>query len=665
MPVKKSNQGAKTATKRGQSIPKKKGGSKIGKILSQTAKDFGEIARSTPAGVVQLHGAIDSALPRGPLERGNEKHNDYTGIKDIGKAQIQAVKDLRHPLRHPGYSLLTALGIAAPVAKVGTVGATVAKTGKLPKKGKPPTRKLTYRARDLDPDSKEQKTLRSVSGRRDKPTITEQSVILPASKVPTTRLAQEVLDKIRMRNPDWQKRKVLKGVARDRDIIDRLERPALQKGVIGATKEAASKESWGELRNPGQWIPEINAGVRGARLFRPGYILPNLGGSIATNLIEGPVKSYKAGVASRKFRGEGAKQRIGHRDIDPETQADIDRIDAIMGEGAAQGAAEQGLRHTDDGRVISGPLSTFMRGVGQSLGKITDRESRRRHFFREAEAQGIDIQSPEAIHALLNSPRLRKDLLQIARRAEPSAIKFTRTRNLEGVPKRAHQKLDQKLAENIFLYRWLTGSAAYTGRMVAEHPTLSAALAAQGTISPQIDDVLEEYPKFMSRYIPVGMRDKLPLVSNLQAATLFDSPGELADLIGEIGDDPRNAIDPLAPFQRGAAVAALGYDPFRRQELATRANPTPGILERLAFGSDVETRSIPYRTLIEGLRTPEEDRSGKLFPRTNEDLLKTFTFGGPVPTPVNPKVAASMKKNEDQDKKPRKRRRKKKINSGY
>jgi hypothetical protein len=79
----------------------------------------------------------------------------------------------------------------------------------------------------------------------------------------------------------------------------------------------------------------------------------------------------------------------------------------------------------------------------------------------------------------------------------------------------------------------------------------------------------------------------------------------------------------------------------------------------------VETRSIPYRTLIEGLRTPEEDRSGKLFPRTNEDLLKTFTFGGPVPTPVNPKVAASMKKNEDQDKKPRKRRRKKKINSGY
>jgi hypothetical protein len=307
-----------------------------------------------------------------------------------------------------------------------------------------------------------------------------------------------------------------------------------------------------------------------------------------------------------------------------------------------------------------------MRGVGQSLGKVTDRESRRRHFFREAAAQGIDIQDPQVIHALLNSPKHRKDLIQIARRSEPAAIKFTRTRNLEGVPKRFHQKVDQRLAENIFLYRWLTGSAAYTGRMVTEHPTLSAALAAQGTISPQIDDVLEEYPKFMNRYIPTGMRGKLPMVSNLQAATLFDSPGELAELIGQVQDDPRKVIDPLAPFQRGVGVAALGYDPFREQELATRSDPIPGILDRLKFGADVETRSIPYRTLIEGLGTPADKRSGKLFPRTNEDLLKTFLLGGPVPTPVNPKVAANMAKQQKEDKEwSRKRKPKKRSRQGY
>src|SRR6185312_10434609 len=111
----------------------------------------------------------------------------------------------------------------------------------------------------------------------------------------------------------------------------------------------------------------------------------------------------------------------------------------------------------------SGPVATFTRGVGQSLGKVTDRETRRRHFFREAKEQGYDPNDLKSMQKLL---RTRQDLIQVGRRAEDSAIRFTRNRPLAGVKQTPIQKLDKLGAENLFLYRWLTGSGAYTGRML-------------------------------------------------------------------------------------------------------------------------------------------------------------------------------------------------------
>ncbi len=653
------------------------------KIASQTAKDFGEMARTAPGGIVQIERAIDKALPAGPGDKPGEKHNDYSDLKKIGAAQWEGIRDVvQHPLRNPGYSLVTALGLLAPAAGAGAKVGMLGKAGKISKasKGKKsfkqthkelsdaaknPTRTLRYRPKELDLDSKDQRTLRSISGRKDKPTIVELAVKVPASRRVTTRAVQKGTDKLRAKSYTLNRRKVLKQTARERDIIDRIERPNVQPGFKDAIREAGSKKSFATLKSPGQWVPEINAGVRGARLFRPGYILPNLLGSRATNLIEyGPVGAYKAAVRAKGYRGSGFKQKVMGRDISPEKQTRLDEIRGVMGEGAAQGASELGLKVDDvTGEITSGPVSTFMRGVGQSLGKATDRQGRDTGFHGEAARFGYKTDAD--IDRLLTSPRSRKDLIQISRRAEPAAIKFTRTRNLEGVPKSAAQKVDAKLAKNIFLYRWLTGSGQYTGRMLAEHPTLSMALANQGQISPKIDDVLKEYPKFLSNYIPAGVRGKLPLVSNMQAATLFGTPGDTVDLIKEIKKDPRNLIDPLAPAQRAVGVGALGYDPFRQQELSTRANPAPGLLDRLAFASDVETRSVPYRSLTEQFLTDPEDRAGKLFPRSDADLLKTFLLGGISPAPVNPEVATAMAKQQAEGNAPFKRRKRKKTNSGY
>lgn len=636
----------------------------FGGWLKGQASDLADVAAGTPGAAIQMAKDVHAL-----------RSGDPRGLINQGKAQLDAVKALGSGddwKEHTALQLLTAAGIVAPVAKGvgiaagaargGTGVRAAAKAAKVPKtrtiKYKPSmeSEKLQLRkTMGLKEYPKQEFENKSIPQRKDT-RVDEVSVDLPKSNVWTTAKAQEGMDKLREQFPAWQKKKVLKGVARDRDILDRIANPALQETFLASLKTAGKKESFGELKKKGWNIPqEVNAGVRAARLYRPGYIAPNLLGSNLTNLIEmGPRGTFKAGQSSRRMRGEGNKQKLLGKDITPERQEALDVVDAVMGEGAAAGAAELGG---------AGPVATVTRGMGQTLGKVTDREARRRHFFGQAAKQGYKDENAvlKMIQDAKGNPasQASKDLVQIARRAEPAAIRFTRTRNLPGVKKSKAQSLDSKLSNNIFLYRWLTGSGAYTGRMLTEHPTLSAVMA-NAPEGPKIDDVLTAYPKFMSRYIPTGkFRDKMPEVSNLQAATLFDSPGELVELIKRVADDPRNIIDPLAPFQRAIGVGGLGYDPFRGQELSTRSNPTPSIVERLGFGADVETRSIPYRSMAEQLMVPESDRTGKLFPRTNKDLFKTFMFGGPVPTPVNPKVAKDMAKNEEIQRKKGKRSKKK------
>jgi hypothetical protein len=225
--------------------------------------------------------------------------------------------------------------------------------------------------------------------------------------------------------------------------------------------------------------------------------------------------------------------------------------------------------------------------------------------------------------------------------------------------------VDRALADNIFLYKWLTASTRYGGHMLGEHPTLSAVLANLGQEGPSIDDVLKEHPSFMDNYIPTGEFDKNgnPLVRNPTAAGLFDMPFETLDTLKRANPlstsgDFREISDLFNPVQATLWNAGWGYDPFRDEEIKKGQD---SLIERLNFGQRTQTRSIPW---LEWLRLSESEKSRqhRLFPLTPSDIIERQTAGSsltPTGFPVNRKVAASMarkEKNKGKTKRGRKRR---------
>lgn len=317
-----------------------------------------------------------------------------------------------------------------------------------------------------------------------------------------------------------------------------------------------------------------------------------------------------------------------------------------------------------------GPVGTFMRGVGTTLGKVTDRGPRERVWRTEAERLGYtDADIPALLNAAKNgNPKALQDLYLITERAENASIRFSRLgpmRDAETGNKLSGfnplQTADRALADNIFLYKWLTGSTRYGGHMLGEHPTLMALLAQGSREAPGIDSILEEYPSFMGNYIPAGEREGgVPEVRNPTAAGLFDMPFETLRVARNSAGDLREASDALNPVQAMLMNALTGFDPFRDQEIS-EFNDSP--LERAKFGAGTQLRSIPW---LEWGRLDDspEDRENRLFPLTPMDIILRQLVGSsltPTGFPVNKKVARSMGRKEKRKGKPKRRRQ----NAGY
>lgn len=372
----------------------------------------------------------------------------------------------------------------------------------------------------------------------------------------------------------------------------------------------------------------MNALVRALRLYRLGYIGPNWLGAQGTNVIQ----------QGSKY-GQRVKEQHRLRSDQPETAQTVDRL---QGETMGQAMMDTGT---------SGPGATLMRGVGTSIGKVTDRAARARAWIHEAAKDGFDVDAlPELLgKAQKGDVTAQQAVVRITRRAEPAAIKFTRSGALKGEQRAIPARVDAALARNVFLYKWITGSAQYSGRMLAEKPTLTAALAQQGRQAPDITEAMGgAVPEFMERYLPVGERDGMPLVSNLQAASLFDMPGSVANnFIKALGKDWRYAFENLNPVQHAGVTALSGKDLFRGQEFDKfHYNP----LEAMQFASEAELRSIPWMKLLPekyGGRIGDYDQSERLFPMSNWDILLQHVIGGPYPIRANPKTAEKMKKQED------------------
>lgn len=669
----------------------------IGKAV-QTAGGLASVARHTPGGLYQLGKASTYDLARGntkPIRRigrgqvsfygdlfrhpGRAYHNHPedlllaalavpTGGAGAARGLLRGartVKGTRTALRHKGDSMLDAgvvalksgvpldqaakmVGVSEKdlVAYRGTTGGRLTesryganrnittKSGKRSRRKeltsalaegrklaakRPKTRILSHKSRDMDEEQ-------ALSRPRGKEMVESarvgrtHKVEVPLSRSPVTALAQLTGDRLRGRGTR-NFHKVQRNILREKDILSRLDERSAP-GFLESLGEIRTGRTANPLKQP---IRETNALIRGLRLFRPGYILPNLMGANTANLIHGALTPGRI-AQQKRLRSNPRFRGPAHN---------------LMGGGISQAALETSG---------AGPIATFMRGVGESAGKVTDRAARERSLIREGHRQGFI--SDEDVMSLINNPRFRRDLIQVVRRAEPEAIKFSRTPG--GGP---ISKLDRALAENIFLYRWLTGSTQYAGRMLTEHPVAAASLDALGKDAPDISDILERYPAFLANYLPIGRRGKLPLVSNEQAFTLWGTPEEVGRNLAEGIHRPAALIEPLNPVQHFGAVAAMGYDPFRDWELKDQ-----NLRKNLLFALNTELRSSPYANFFPanvgkfgqsgnrgyyGLErgrfydTPEA-RARRLFPRSKLDILLTFLLGGVVPSPLNPDVASKL-----------------------
>lgn len=685
------------------------------KIVSQGAKDLGNIAKNAPGGIYTQGKAFGKDIAKGeyrnvggvPVPIGK---NTRAVWKEAGKSTAVTLK---HPLRNPGYTLITALGIAAPGAKGLQVGARASKAGSaglmtagqkglrrkwnpggdLPLGGKmkplsvrstvkeswkktapskTPTRVLKIKPKDAAEAAQWRKALgikepakQTYGSGKGKTTfqpkpkdLPEVSVEIPASKRITTRAVQKGTDRLRAKSHGMQKKKIERELAREADYKGRLTEGdplgtldtirAIKKGELGTKgyqgQPVIAKSGPSKARSA---VADTNATVRALRLYRLGYIPPNALGAIATNLIQqGPRQFAKMVKGERRTRGAtGADLIPGKKSSD--TARTIDRL---SGETIGEAMMDVGSGGA------GGIPAAAARGVGTTLGKVTDRRSRARSWHHEATEQGYKVDDIPGLleRAKKGDKKALRDVVQISRRAEDSAIKFSRSKALPGVNEGSLAKFDRLAAENVFLYKWITGSTKYAGHVVKEHPTLTAALAQLGQQAPNLNDVLPEHPEFMDRYMPVGNRGGMPTVINAQAASLWDMPGEMAHLLAESLKDPLEATEQLNPLQHALVVAATGHDRFRDQHLP---EDKQGPWDRINFAKDAELRSSPYVKLGPesiGGRMGTYDQSERLFPMSNWDILLQHALGGPFRSiRVNPKTAKKMKIQEDKKKKKR------------
>lgn len=750
----------------------------VSKAVTQTAKDFGHIAESAPGGVATLGratyadvvhplpGTSGTAAILHPL-RGIQRTRQYRQIYRPGAQGV--VQSFEHPLRHPGYTLVSALGLVNPALRVGgkftpvvaegtdasmlSAGVTqvthmvesgakkkravrdtakmfqinpraldAAHRGKVGKTARafrraelrhkgalPPDkaakffdrqqmaaerfvhnrsfdRTIHYTAKESERGAFEKAGLvekipenyftlvREAIKRGINPTKTHSSGLTvnktkaeltqeyknalgppqiaasaPRSRVPTTQLAQRALDALTERSDRLAGKRVRKLSAREIDLAKR-EGQQLSPGFMKSVKAIYPdrqkffdpKYNRDLVFASGRHVDkEFNSLIRALRLYRPGYVPANWVGAIATNLIQDPLRF-----------GSNLRYERWIRKHAPETSA---KIDKRQGETTAQAAADVGK--FQPGKDL--PASTLAHGVGTSLGKLVDRRARARAFISEFRRRNPDAKPQDIVDALDDPVRLH-EMNMINNVAEEEAIRFSKTPALPGFHESVISKVDRGLARNIFLYRWMTASTRYSGRMLKEHPGATAGLAAVGQGAPDLHKVLSDFPSFMTGYVPWGFEKvsghKLPTTLNPQAASLWSMTPELARDLRVASKGGERAVDVLHerlnPFQHGVAVVARGRDPFRQQTITRgppgHKSPAPFTMKAVRAALRAELSGNPYSNLSR-MTESEETRSKRLFPRSAEEIALQFLLGGfMVPSPVNPEIAKRMATKEKQ-----------------
>lgn len=604
-----------------QKKKEKKGG--FGSWLKQQASDVGGAVSGVPGGLYEGSLAGMTLINMG-LNPGVVKKKDKDRLKKVLGAQVDSVKALgstKDWREHTAMNTLTLLGVLAPPAK----GLSVVRGAP-----KNPTRLRTYKVRN----QKEAEFYSRELGYKVRPGAVLKAST-PLSRQPITRGVQKMSDAGRRQVPALQKRALEKDMMKRKAILDRLDEPnaeGLMDALSNVKRSGVRKNVSQTVRHP---IKEGNALIRALRLYRGAYVPPNWGGAQVTNLIQQGPYRYQRNVRAQRKMAKGEKTKhlgfIPGHSRSPEAMT----FGRVTGDTAAEAARDIGQ---------AGTISTITRGVGTSLGKVTDRAARNRALLDELARHDVDIFDQGALKQIAEAatPEAREVLIQSALRAEPAAIKFTRTPTFPGRRQGPISALDKALQNQLFLYRWLTGSTRYGGHMLAEHPTLSSVLLNAGEEAPRLQDMFgeENIPEFMKSYVSRGGNR----INNPQAASLWDMPFSILDSLGETSRNTREISDILNPMQASLVNALTQYDPFRNQQVNYPMQPE----DALRFGFGTQVRSIPWLEWGR-LRDDPETRERRLFPLSPLDIALRQTLGSslhPTGFPFNPEIARRMAEQE-------------------
>lgn len=336
---------------------------------------------------------------------------------------------------------------------------------------------------------------------------------------------------------------------------------------------------------------------------KPGYVPPNVVGNALLNL------NQQGASAVPNLIIAGKRSRALSQDA-------LQALDAVMGEGIIGSLG---------GGHAGAPLASTANRVAGALGKVTDRRFRRNAFFYEARQSGHGTK--EQMQALLTDPKLRDDLIEVAKRANREVIDYGRL-----------GKREQEIVRRaLFVYPFLKGSTMYTGRFVQEHPIKAAGqaqLALQGKEAQE--DALGNVPSYAEGLVSLGGNK----VANTAGVGLFNAPAQLARTAGDFASGRNRSAYRLSEMLTPAASLGLAAV-TQRDSFTGRALKGPKDVGKTLVDS------FPQKQLYDRLTRDEEAEDNRVYPYSDKDALLAYGLGSIAPRPVNREALNEQAARED------------------
>lgn len=367
-------------------------------------------------------------------------------------------------------------------------------------------------------------------------------------------------------------------------------------------------------------VDQINNANRAAILYlKPAYIVPNLLGNFALNLLQqgfaAPRNLVRAAKANAKLGGKATS-----------------RIDSLMGEGFAGS-----LQSANSQIAKIGSATDFL---AQKFGSAIDVIPRRASWLYEAGVDGFN--TSEKIQNLFDAAEKNpggaemEAVRRITERANNAIIDYENLGPFE-------QAFARRL---IFFYPWVKGSYKFAKAFPAEHPIATGVQSQLGEVGTQKNQkFFGALPSYLEGAINVGSRGGNPLILNPNAISILGTPAQLAQSVQQTLSTGKPNLDISLINQGTPALSAIysllsgrspgGYTKPGSSPIALAAQEvglTQAIPQVLGGGGGSK---FPLISLIDRFAGAPQNPNA-LYPLSTQDAILRYLLGSSVaPAPLD------------------------------